>query len=656
MKTPQVWSIRSRLILLTLAVLLPAMAIILHTGLELRDKVVAEARADALRQVQAMAARHVRVVDMARLMLATLAKASEIRNLEAGPSQALFSDMLKNYPAYASLCLADGQGRVVAFAPSPGPNSVEDQDYFRQAVRTGRFVTGGYVLDQARGRVYIHFAQPVLDPAGQPAGVLAAGFDLNYLGLVFQETNPPENSVFTMTDAEGLRLIRFPEASKYTWVPDLPRMVEKMKAPEEEGAFLEVGVDGLHRLYGYKRLRFDGAPFPYLMIRLGIPVESALAEARFVLMRNLVLLLLTALASMFLAWLLGESSVMRPLDKLVEAASRLGQGDLSVRAGLPHRGSELGRLAQAFDAMAENLQGQDFKRRQAEDDLLRLNEELEERVANRTKELVSTNQDLRLAMDNLRQAQNQLVQSEKLAGLGGLVAGVAHEINTPVGIGVTAASHLEQKTGEFLDLYRKDGMTRSDLEGYLETARESSAMILGNLNRAADLIGSFKKVAVDQSSQELRTFRVKEYLREILLSLHPRLRSTNIRVQVDCPEDLTARSYPGAFSQIIANLVLNSLAHGFAPGQEGRITVAVSVDQDRLILKYADNGRGMAQEVLGRIFEPFFTTNRARGGTGLGLFVVYNLVTQTLGGKISCESAPNQGAVFTVSLPYNPGS
>jgi signal transduction histidine kinase len=259
-------------------------------------------------------------------------------------------------------------------------------------------------------------------------------------------------------------------------------------------------------------------------------------------------------------------------------------------------------------------------------------------------------------MDNLRQAQNQLVQSEKLAGLGGLVAGVAHEINTPVGIGVTAASHLEQKTGEFLDLYRKDGMTRSDLEGYLETARESSAMILGNLNRAADLIGSFKKVAVDQSSQELRTFRVKEYLREILLSLHPRLRSTNIRVQVDCPEDLTARSYPGAFSQIIANLVLNSLAHGFAPGQEGRITVAVSVDQDRLILKYADNGRGMAQEVLGRIFEPFFTTNRARGGTGLGLFVVYNLVTQTLGGKISCESAPNQGAVFTVSLPYNPGS
>lgn len=274
----------------------------------------------------------------------------------------------------------------------------------------------------------------------------------------------------------------------------------------------------------------------------------------------------------------------------------------------------------------------------------RLYAQLEEKVRHRTAELSET-------LDNLRAAQRQIVESEKLAALGGLVAGVAHEINTPVGIAVTAASHLTERTWELREAVESGALKRSALESFLDTVEEAGGLVVSNLGRAAELVRSFKQVAVDQSSEARRTFEFRRYLEDILQSLRPKLKRAPHRIEIDCDEELTVTSYPGAVAQVVTNLVMNSLVHGYDHGQEGTIRFVVSAHAGGVRLVYSDDGRGVAPDVLERMFDPFFTTRRGTGGSGLGLHIVHNLVTQRLAGAVSAHSTPGQGTAFTIDIP-----
>jgi len=276
--------------------------------------------------------------------------------------------------------------------------------------------------------------------------------------------------------------------------------------------------------------------------------------------------------------------------------------------------------------------------------LQRFNENLEQLVQQRTTELSQT-------LADLQSTQTKLVESEKMASLGGLVAGVAHEINTPVGIGITAASLLADKTTEFFDTYKSGQMKRSQLEKFLDTAMQSSSMVLSNLNRAADLIQSFKQVAVDQCTEEQRTFNLKQYLSEVLISLKPKLRTTQHQVEIKGDEAIALNTYPGALAQIITNLVMNSLTHAYMPEDAGYLVFDFKQKGEQIIFEYADDGKGIPKENLSKIFDPFFTTKRGQGGSGLGLHIVYNLVTQKLNGTIECESQVGVGTKFVIKLP-----
>ena len=293
-------------------------------------------------------------------------------------------------------------------------------------------------------------------------------------------------------------------------------------------------------------------------------------------------------------------------------------------------------------------------RKKAQTQILNMNVDLERRVEERTQALQLANRELKDSIASLRMAQEQLVLSEKMAALGGLVAGVAHEINTPIGVGVTAASHLSTKFLEYDKRYRGGQLTRSDFENMLGIGLESSGMVLANLTRAAELIRSFKQVAVDQSSGEQRAFKLSGYIEEILQSLRPRLKRTRHSVTVNCDGDVSVYSYPGAYSQIITNLVMNSLVHGFDEVEAGAIVIDVSKKDNWVCLKYTDNGNGIPQAYINKVFDPFFTTKRGSGGSGLGLHIVFNLVTQTLGGRIECFSNPGEGAVFKIDCPVAP--
>ena len=282
-------------------------------------------------------------------------------------------------------------------------------------------------------------------------------------------------------------------------------------------------------------------------------------------------------------------------------------------------------------------------RKKAEEEVKRLNTELEQRVKNRTRMLEQS-------LKELKMAQDQLVQSEKMAALGQLVAGIAHEINTPVGVSVTAASFLEEKTKEVYKVYNSDTLKRSDLENYIKTACETSEIILKNLRRSANLIQSFKQVSVDQSSKEKRVFNLNENIKDLLLSLDPKLKRKKHSININSPDIIYIDGYPGVFFQIFTNLVVNTLLHGVDEMEEFNIKIDIFADSF-LNLTYCDDGKGMDKDTQKKIFDPFYTTKRAKGSTGLGLHIVYNLVTQSLGGTIECVSSPNKGACFIIKIP-----
>ncbi|PWC84034.1 histidine kinase [Azospirillum sp. TSH100] len=272
--------------------------------------------------------------------------------------------------------------------------------------------------------------------------------------------------------------------------------------------------------------------------------------------------------------------------------------------------------------------------------------------ARSAEEIFNAMQELERAYADLKETQANLVQAEKMASLALLVAGVAHEINTPIGIAFGCATHLSGRTGVLAEAFERGTMKKSDLAAYVATASESSRLIEQNLTRAAELIQSFKRVAVDQTSEERRRFDLLAYLEEVVTSLGPTLRKSPHRVAIACSPGILMDSFPGALSQVVTNLVMNALTHAFPADGKGHMVIDVDEATDGEVeIRFADDGVGIAAENLPKVFEPFFTTRRGSGGSGLGLHIVFNLVTQSLGGRISVDSVPGDGTTFTLRIP-----
>ena len=256
------------------------------------------------------------------------------------------------------------------------------------------------------------------------------------------------------------------------------------------------------------------------------------------------------------------------------------------------------------------------------------------------------------ALRNLRETQNSLIEAEKLAALGRLVAGVAHEVNNPVGISLTVASSLERKTALFADEVGRGNLKRSSLNEFLETSRDAASQLVANLNRAAELIQSFKQVAADRNYSDQRIFDLGDLTEQVVMSLRPGLRKHHLTLSVDCQPNLTMNSYPGPYGQVLTNLFLNSVAHAFPDGKPGTVDIQVRESgKDNVEIIFSDNGCGMSLDVRRRAFDPFFTTRRDQGGTGLGLHIVYSIVTNRLGGRLDLDSEPGGGTRIQIILP-----
>ncbi|WP_050626894.1 sensor histidine kinase [Bradyrhizobium viridifuturi] len=323
-------------------------------------------------------------------------------------------------------------------------------------------------------------------------------------------------------------------------------------------------------------------------------------------------------------------SIRLPLAQIMAAMRTITSGDLDRPVQGTSAKDEVGAMARAVEVFRENA----IAKRKTEDELRTAKEKAES------------------ALLELNTAQQNLIDAERLAALGGLVAGVAHEVNNPIGISLTVASSFARRSEMFENDLKTEPLRRSKLDEFVRASRDASQQLVSNLQRAGELIQSFKQVAVDRSHAERRQFSLSESTDQIVASLRPVLKKAAIALSVDVPDGLLIDGYPGAYGQILTNLFLNAVNHAFADGRSGNITISArGRGTDDVEIIFADDGAGMTPDVQRQAFDPFFTTRRNEGGTGLGLHIVYNLVTQQLGGRMMLESRVGQGTTFRIIMP-----
>ncbi|MDC7240608.1 MAG: ATP-binding protein [Spirochaetales bacterium] len=308
-------------------------------------------------------------------------------------------------------------------------------------------------------------------------------------------------------------------------------------------------------------------------------------------------------------------------------------------------------LVWEINGLAENLRFMAGEVQQREASLRDLNQDLEDRVKERTEELGQANSDLRQSLDYLNRMKDELVEAEKLSALGSLVAGISHELNTPMGNALMAVSAMMDRHREFLKIPVED-LNRQDLADYLEQVGTGLSISHRNLEKSSELVSSFKQVAVDQTSSKRRVFSLDQMLTDLLLALQPLLKASPVRIVREFQKGVTLDSYPGILGQIITNLVTNALIHGYEESTPGEIYLTSSLEgDDRAVVTVRDLGKGMSEETMCRIFDPFFTTRHGEGGSGLGLSIAFNGARKVLGGTIEVESAPGEGTLFKVIIP-----
>jgi len=371
--------------------------------------------------------------------------------------------------------------------------------------------------------------------------------------------------------------------------------------------------------------------------------------------------LVAALTLIFLAFYF---RVMRPVERLVSQASALAGNRLNepfdwrrldeigrVGRSLEDTRLALGRMFGELERVNSDLVQENEERRKAESLLAEHAAELEDRVLMRTKALSESNADLLATMGTLKTAQRELVESEKLASLGRLVAGVAHELNTPVGNALMVGSTLGHNVKELGEVIESGQLKKAVLSKFLKESAEACVLLERSLGQAAQLVTSFKQVAVDQTTAQRRKFDLAIVVQEILATLQPRFKKTPFKLDVHTEPDILLDSYPGQLGQVISNIVINAELHGFDGRDSGTIRIETHDLGDSVRLVIQDNGNGIPQAIQGKVFDPFFTTKMGTGGTGLGLNIVHGLVSRVLGGRITLESTETVGTSFILELP-----
>jgi signal transduction histidine kinase len=453
-------------------------------------------------------------------------------------------------------------------------------------------------------------------------------------------TTPDINYIHIYKKLKNEQINYFTGFNKSVYFPAIPSKIDSIKQLSNvkyQQNYIELMVKIEHNkvLYGYLYIQSSNKT-----LKLFISKLTFIAIA----------ILIVSLIFLTLLGFIINKKISQPITTIIGSIQTISQKkDFSHRiAKLPF--TELDILARTINILLSRIDSHIVKQNEIHQHALQQNNNLTEKINTRTDALKQSNQELLSTLETLHQFQDQLVETEKMASLGDIVAGIAHEVNTPIGLGVTASTVLADRLKEIKQSFEDKTLKSSQLKKFLNEGEENIDIIYRNLARAAKLISSFKKVAVDQSSADIRQFNINELLEEVTLTLKRKIKQENVTLAIDCPHNLIIESKPGPINQILINLIINSIIHGFEHKTQGMINISISYLNESLHVSYQDDGIGIDEKIKSRVFDPFTTTKRG-SGSGLGLHLVFNLVTQALNGHIDFESDTDHGTLFNITFP-----
>jgi signal transduction histidine kinase len=613
-------SIRGKLLFLIFTAVLPALGIILFSGLKHRDNSIISIKQDTLHLVHSLVAQQEQLAASTKQMLRMLAQLPEVQNMDAKSCSRLFRDIQEQNPIYAIINAVTPDGNMFAASEpfTPGSVNIKDRKHIRDAARTLDFSAGEYIEGKVVRVPTIIYSYPVLNKNGKLIAIVSAGIKLDKYKEFMAQLNLPEGSIASLADYKNITLYRLPERTDIPpGTPLPPENIKNIPVDSKEGIYEGIGRDSVSRIYAYKKLWLRNNEPPYLVIYVGVDKDLALYPANMELVRNLILLGIACFFAMLLSWVAGNLFIVKPLKKLVIATQRFGKGAMSVRTDLPHTKDELGHLAEAFDSMAAMLEMEDLDRRKAQNE----NRNLEER----------------------------LQRAEKMEALGTLAGGVAHDLNNVLGIVVGYAEML-------LDEIDESSPLRDDVMKIMEGGHRSAAIVQDLLTLARRGVQTMKVFNLNSTITECQG--TPEF--EKILSFNPK-----VLIRTDLEADLlNIMGSPVHLAKTIINLVANAVE---AMPSGGELTIATSnrsLDRpihgydavnegDYVVLSVTDTGKGISNSDIGHIFEPFYTKKvMGRSGTGLGLAVVWGTVKDH-NGYIDVQSEVGKGTTFTLYFPVS---
>ena len=595
---------------------------------------------DKLRTAQSVLSGVARTVDAAQLANAAALQQSMDARVFLHLS---FDRGVRVYDAKGALIVQSPEGHPLSLPPA--------QEAWLQGL-AGRSekqqVSAPFGLSPTQAQPGLLMASPILDERGRVIGTLVGALNLLSRHYVagMQDHRVGEGGYLFMTTGDRVMLMH-PRPERLLRIAAAPGQnagYDQAIGARMEGTVDTVNSEGRHMLVSYARMPFVdwvlGANFPMSEARQ--PFLQALDAVRWPLV----------LAAMALTLVVGVTvhRLLRPIRQLSQRLLEVGEGR-AQSFDLPSRG-EVGVLARAYNRMLAMLDASEAARRESEARIVHANESLEQRVRERTEAIERANGELSRMLERNARMQAELVQSEKLAALGRLVAGLGHELSTPIGNALMVATGLQRKAVDFGERSADGILGRAELERFAAYCRDSSELVERNLNRANRLVSSFKQSAVDQIAERRRRFDLRQTIEEVMATLEHLMKFRPLKLHLALAPDIEMDSYPGAIGQVLTNMFINALVHGFGPEQAGDIWVSARHEgPDEVRIEVRDNGRGIDPALVGKVFDPFFTTRLGQGGSGLGLYIVFNAVTGPLRGHIEVHSEPGAGTAFIVTVP-----
>lgn len=565
----------------------------------------------------------------------------QMKPLDGDPYQTevyrMFETYLKTHPAIFTCSLGvEENGGFIQYPARDRYDGYDarTRDWYKQAVANPDQVTFSDAYVTSTGQWVIYVVKAVFDDAGKLRGVITIDMNLTDLSSMLSDFAIGEDGFILVTDHSGNIIANTHNMEQIGYniqslgIEDLKNVnfLESMGELQLEAKQMTLN-EGQSYWVKVTPATNEGIKLYYMTF-----VNQGLFRQSGDVVSNIIVfaVVLFTFIAVIIAFYLSEK-IAHPINEITEHARRIAQLDVKhdVDTKMVMRKDEVGLLAESLQSIIINLRH--FIQKVSDNA-----EELEEKIEQRTGEL--------------EQAMNALLETEKFAFLGELVGGVAHEINTPIGVSVTTASYLEELNRKNTQLLMDGKMSKEGLKHFFDELDEGLVILNNNLHRAVELITSFKQIAVDQSVEIEDQFNLKEHLQMVITSLKHEYKNSHHEIVVICPEELVIKSFPGVFSQIFSNLIMNSIIHGFEDRTNGKIVIEIRREHDGLYITYRDNGKGIPSEYLAKIYDAFFTTNKHNGGSGLGMNIVYNLVTHKLKGKITCESEVGKGTQFFIYL------